>query len=277
MLCNGPYPVRNLAQNLHDLKAQLAANTRGKQGMTKLVSTLGLGTILSLAEELLRHTTAKISQTLMKFPDRQTRIDMDQGRWITVRFVKRKGGKFLLDFSDTCTADRGNFNAPPAVVKSACLFVLRCLLDSDVPLNAGLGRALEIVLPPNSIVNPPPEAAVVAGNVETSQSLCDLLFEVFGACAHAQGTMSNFSMGNADYQYYETIGGGSGAGDSFAGCDATQVHMTNSRITDPEILEQLYPLTVINNGIRRGSGGTGKLRGGDGIYRRLEFFAGYGS
>ena len=271
VLSKGPYPVRNLAQNMHDLKAQLAANTRGKQGMQKLVSLLGLGTALSLAEELLCYTTAKIHQTLMKFPDRQARIDMDQGRWITVRFAKRGKGKFLLDFSSTCVADTGNFNAPPAVVKSACLFVLRCLLDSDVPLNDGLGRALEIVLPPNSIVNPPPDAAVVAGNVETSQSICDLLFEIFAACAHAQGTMSNFSMGNADYQYYETIGGGSGAGASFAGCDATQVHMTNSRITDPEILELLYPLTVVNNGIRRGSGGIGKLRGGDGIYRRLEF------
>ena len=142
-----------------------------------------------------------------------------------------------------------------------------------MPLNDGLGRLLKIVLPPNSLVNPPDNAAVVAGNVETSQAICDVLFEAFDVCAHAQGTMNNFSFGDSQYQYYETIAGGSGAGADHHGVDAAQVHMTNSRITDPEILELICPVLVRNNVIRRGSGGIGKYRGGDGIYRRIEFLA----
>ena len=265
------YPVRNLAQNLHDLRAQLAANTRGRQGLEKLVAESNLSAILSLAEELLHYTTAKVREVLAKLPARQATVQMDRRRWLTVAFSQPAVQQFRLDFSDSCPADAGNFNTPPAVVKSACLYVLRCLLGSDVPLNDGLGRELELILPAQSIVNPPPDAAVVAGNVETSQSLCDLLFEVFGFAAHAQGTMNNFSVGDAHFQYYETIGGGGGASRDQHGRDATQVHMTNSCITDPEIIELLYPLLVRSNAVRRGSGGDGKYRGGDGIRRCFEF------
>lgn len=271
LLQQPPYPVRNLTQNLHDLRAQLAANTRGRRGLEKLVVNASLPTVLLQAEELLSYTTAKVRAVLAKLPAQQAKVQMDKQRWLAVTFSKPAPQQFRLDFSGSCPADAGNFNTPPAVVKSACLYVLRCLLASDVPLNDGLGRELKLILPPDSIVNPPPEAAVVAGNVETSQALCDLLFEVFGFCAHAQGTMNNFSMGNASFQYYETIGGGSGASCTQPGRDATQVHMTNSSITDPEIIELLYPLLVRSNAVRRGSGGQGKFRGGDGIVRCVEF------
>ena len=271
LLKSGKYPVRNLTQNLHDLRAQLAANTRGLQGVLKLIAASSLADVLSQAEKLLRHTTSKVRHVLAKLPPRQATTKMDNQRWLTVAFSQPTPRQFRLDFSGTCPADAGNFNTPPAVVKSACLYVLRCLLASDVPLNDGLGRELELILPPQSIVNPPTDAAVVAGNVETSQSLCDLLFEVFGFCAHAQGTMNNFSMGNASFQYYETIGGGGGASRNQHGRDATQVHMTNSSITDPEIIELLYPLIVHSNTVRRGSGGQGMYRGGDGIVRCFEF------
>ena len=271
LLQSGAYPVRNLAQNLHDLRAQLAANTRGRRGMEKLVASSSLPAVLSLAEELLSYTTVKVREVLAKLPARQATVQMDKQRWLTVAFSKPAGRKFQLDFSGSCPADTGNFNTPPAVVKSACLYVLRCLLGSNVPLNDGLGCELELILPAHSIVNPPPDAAVVAGNVETSQSLCDLLFEVFGFSAHAQGTMNNFSVGDTHFQYYETIGGGGGASRDQHGRDATQVHMTNSCITDPEIIELLYPLLVRSNAVRRGSGGDGKYRGGDGIRRCFEF------
>lgn len=271
LLLDSPHPVRNLKQNLHDLRAQLAANTRGQQGMTKLIATSGLAQVLSLSEELLDHTKLKIRGVLAKLPARQATVQLDCQRWLTVKFSKPAPQLFRLDFSGSCPADAGNFNTPPAVVKSACLYVLRCLLASDVPLNDGLGRELELVLPPQSIVNPPPDAAVVAGNVETSQALCDLLFEVFGVCAHAQGTMNNFSAGDGSFQYYETIGGGGGASATDNGRDATQVHMTNSHITDPEVIELLYPLIVRSNAVRRGSGGRGQRRGGDGIQRGFEF------
>ncbi len=271
LLQQPPYPVRNLNQNLHDLRAQLAANTRGQQGLVKLAVELGLSQSLSLAEKLLHYTATKVQQLLSTLPAQRATVTMDRQRWLTVAFSKLAAQRFRLDFSGSCPADAGNFNTPPAVVKSACLYILRCLLADDVPLNDGLGRALEYILPPRSIVNPPPDAAVVAGNVETSQALCDLLCEVFGVCAHAQGTMNNFSMGNADFQYYETIGGGGGANREQHGRDASQVHMTNSCITDPEVIELLYPLRVLSNTIRHGSGGQGQRRGGDGIVRCFEF------
>ena len=216
------------------------------------------------------YTAEKIRKMLQQLPDRQVCYPMDNDRHLKMQFRKKS---LLIDFTGSCPADHGNFNAPPAIVKSACLFVLRCMLDSDVPLNDGLGRLLNIVLPANSLVNPPDNAAVVAGNVETSQAICDVLFEAFAVCAHAQGTMNNFSFGDSRYQYYETIAGGSGAGATHHGVDAAQVHMTNSRITDPEILELICPVLVRNNVIRRGSGGIGRQRGGDGLYRRIEFLS----
>ena len=271
LLQQPPYPVRNLNQNLHDLRAQLAANTRGQQGLAKLAAATDLPYMLVLAEKLLCYTATKVRQLLTKLPAQQATVQVDRQLWLTVAFSQPAAQHFRLDFSGSCLADAGNFNTPPAVVKSACLYVLRCLLADDVPLNDGLGRELELILPPHTIVNPPPDAAVVAGNVETSQTLCDLLFEVFGFCAHAQGTMNNFSMGNAEFQYYETIGGGGGASRDLHGRDASQVHMTNSSITDPEIIELLYPVRVHSNAVRRGSGGKGQQRGGDGIIRCFEF------
>ena len=268
LLQTDQYPVRNLKQNLNDLHAQLAANERGKQGLNKLIAELGLSTVNKLAENLLTYTTEKIRKVLQQLPDRQVYYPMDNDRYLKVEFRKNS---LLIDFTGCCPADHGNFNAPPAIVKSACLFVLRCMLNSDVPLNDGLGRLLKIVIPAGSLVNPPVDAAVVAGNVETSQAICDVLFEAFGVCAHAQGTMNNFSFGDKSHQYYETIAGGSGAGATHHGVDAAQVHMTNSRITDPEILELICPVLVKNNVVRHGSGGIGKYHGGDGIYRRIEF------
>ena len=273
ILCNGRYPVRNIEHNMHDLKAQLAANKRGAEGMINLFAKLGIDETWQLAEELLSHTEGKVREMLAKFTPRKATVELDAGRKITVAFHPQanKQTDYVLDFTGTSAAEQCNFNTPPAVVKSACLYVIRCLLDWEVPLNDGLGRALCLVLPPASLVHPPADAAVVAGNVETSQSICDLLFALFATCAHGQGTMNNFSCGNDKYQYYETIAGGAGASKDFAGRSASQIHMTNSHITDVEILEQLYPLKLLHYAVRRGSGGKGKYYGGDGVYRRIEF------
>src|SRR5690606_17473335 len=165
----------------------------------------------------------------------------------------------------------GNFNAPAAVTRAAVLYVFRCLVDRDIPLNGGCLKPLEIIIPADSMLSPRPPAAVAAGNVETSQYVVDALFGALGVMAAAQGTMNNLTFGNAGWQYYETLCGGAGAGPGFDGADAVHTHMTNSRLTDPEVLEWRFPVRVESFAIRRGSGGRGRWRGGDGVVRRLRF------
>jgi len=176
-----------------------------------------------------------------------------------------------LDFSGTSPQRPGNFNAPLAVTRAAVLYVIRCLLDSDIPLNEGCFAPLDLVVPEGCLLNPRPPAAVVAGNVEVSQALCNLLFAAFGAQAAGQGTMNNFSFGNGRCQYYETVAGGGGAGEGFAGSVGLQSHMTNSRLTDPEVLESRYPVRLESFAVRSGSGGQGRWPGGDGLERTIRF------
>jgi len=185
--------------------------------------------------------------------------------------VNHTGRSAVIDFSGTSAQGNDNFNAPLAVTHAAVLYVFRSLVDDDIPLNAGCLRPLQVIVPEGSLLNPRPPAAVVAGNVETSQCVTDALYGALGVMAAAQGTMNNFTFGNARHQYYETIAGGSGAGDGFDGTDCVQTHMTNSRLTDPEVLEWRYPVRVDSYAIRGGSGGRGRWRGGNGGVRRIRF------
>jgi len=180
-------------------------------------------------------------------------------------------GTARIDFTGTSPQGAHNFNAPRAVCMAAVLYVFRTLIDAPIPLNEGCLEPLTVVIPPGSLLDPAPPAAVAAGNVETSQCIVDALYGALGVLAASQGTMNNLTFGDAGLQYYETICGGAGAGPGFAGCDAVQTHMTNSRLTDPEVLEAEYPVRVREFAVRRGSGGTGRWRGGDGVIRRLEF------
>jgi 5-oxoprolinase (ATP-hydrolysing) len=198
---------------------------------------------------------------------------MDDGRLLAVRLeVDRARRRLLIDFTGTGAEDReGNFNAPPAVTRAAVLYVFRCLVGADIPLNEGCLAPIEIRIPPGTFLSPSPGRAVVAGNTEVSQAVCNALFGAIGALACSQATMNNFLFGDDVYQYYETICGGSGAGPGFDGCDAVQTHMTNTRMTDPEVLELRYPVRLETFAIRRGSGGGGRFRGGDGALRRIRF------
>jgi len=185
--------------------------------------------------------------------------------------VDRNARRAVIDFSGSSPRHPGNYNAPAAVTRAAVLYVFRCLVDTDIPLNGGCLKPLEIVIPEDCLLNPRPPAAVAAGNVETSQYVVDALFGALGVMAAAQGTMNNLTFGNAGWQYYETLCGGAGAGPGFDGADAVHTHMTNSRLTDPEVLEWRFPVRVESFAIRRGSGGRGRWRGGDGVVRRLRF------
>jgi 5-oxoprolinase (ATP-hydrolysing) len=202
------------------------------------------------------------------------RYEMDNGGVIAVRIdIDKTSRNARVDFTGTSAPDRHNFNAPRAVCLAAVLYVFRTLIDRPIPLNEGCLEPLEVIIPPGSLLDPAPPAAVAAGNVETSQCIVDALYGALGILAASQGTMNNLTFGDARFQYYETIAGGAGAGPDFEGCDAVQTHMTNSRLTDPEILEAKFPVLVREFSIRRGSGGRGRYRGGDGTVRKLEFRA----
>jgi len=200
------------------------------------------------------------------------RYELDDGSAVVVRIdIDPEQQRARVDFTGTSTQGAHNFNAPRAVCTAAVLYVFRTLIDEPIPLNEGCLAPLEIVIPPGSMLDPRPPAAVAAGNVETSQCIVDALYGALGVLAASQGTMNNLTFGDARLQYYETIAGGAGAGPDFDGCDAVQTHMTNSRLTDPEILEAQFPVLVVEFAIRRGSGGAGRHHGGDGIVRRLRF------
>jgi 5-oxoprolinase (ATP-hydrolysing) len=200
------------------------------------------------------------------------RHELDNGQAIVVRVVvDAQAGAVSVDFTGTSPQQANNFNAPRAVTIAAVLYVFRTLIDEAIPLNAGCLRPLTIVVPPGSMLDPRPPAAVVAGNVETSQCIVDALYGALGLQAASQGTMNNFTFGNERYQYYETIAGGAGAGPDFDGASGVQTHMTNSRLTDPEVLETRFPVLLREFSIRRGTGGAGRHRGGDGLLRRIEF------
>jgi 5-oxoprolinase (ATP-hydrolysing) len=266
----GPWPVRNPEQLLADLRAQLAANQLGVERLQALIGAEGLPRIQAAMAQVQQQAAEAVRRVLDRLADGSAEVELDGGERIAVAVqVDRAARRARIDFSGTAAQGSGNLNAPLAITKAVVLYVFRCLVEEPIPLNAGCFEPLELVVPRGCLLHPEAPAAVVAGNVETSQAVANALFEALGVMAAAQGTMNNLSFGNGDCQYYETICGGTGAGRGFAGADAVQSHMTNSRLTDPELLEERLPVRLERFAIRRGSGGGGRWRGGDGVIREL--------
>jgi 5-oxoprolinase (ATP-hydrolysing) len=272
LLTAGQWPARNPEQNLADLRAQIAATEKGVQELRKMVDHFGLDVVWAYMGHVQDNAEEQVRRVLDVLKDGSFAYEMDDGAVIRVAIsIDNRGRTATIDFTGTSAQRDSNFNAPAAVCKAAVLYVFRTLVDDDIPLNAGCLKPLRIVNPQGSMLNPRYPAAVVAGNVETSQCVTDALYGALGTMAAAQGTMNNFTFGNDRLQYYETICGGSGAGPDFDGTDAVHTHMTNSRLTDPEVLEWRFPVLVRQFAIRRGSGGRGRHRGGDGVVRRIQF------
>ncbi len=272
LLSSGKYPARNPTQNVADLKAQIAANEKGAQELRRMVEHFGLAVVMAYMQHVQDNAEESVRRVLDVLKDGAFTYEMDEGCRIQVRIAIDKARRgAVIDFTGTSEQQPNNFNAPSAVCRAAVLYVFRTLVDDDIPMNEGCLKPLELVIPEGSMLNPRYPAAVVAGNVETSQCITDCLYGALGVLAGAQGTMNNFTFGNETYQYYETLAGGSGAGPDFDGADAVHTHMTNSRLTDPEVLEWRFPVLLESFEIRRGSGGAGRHRGGDGIVRRIRF------
>jgi len=272
LLGSGRYPSRNPEQNLSDLGAQMAANERGVRELHKMVAHFNLPTVQAYMGHVQDNAEECVRRVIDVLSDGHFRYSLDDGSAVEVTISIDKAARSArLDFTGTSGVHPGNFNAPSAICKAAVLYVFRTLVCDDIPLNAGCLKPLEIVLPEGCMLRPVYPAAVVAGNVETSQFVTDCLYGALGVQAAAQGTMNNFTFGNECYQYYETICGGSGAGPDFDGTDAIHTHLTNTRITDPEVMEWRFPVLVERFAIRRGSGGSGRHRGGDGVVRAIRF------
>ena len=271
-LNSSPYPARNFAQNIADLQAQIAANEKGIQEIRKMVEHFGLETVQAYMGHVQNNAEESVRRVINVLKDGEFTYQMDAGGTIQVKVTLDKTTRSAkIDFTGTSPQQNSNFNAPAAVCKAAVLYVFRTLVDDNIPLNAGCLKPLEIIIPEGCMLNPQYPAAVVAGNVETSQAIVDALYGALGVMAASQGTMNNFTFGNDRYQYYETICGGSGAGQTFNGTDAVQTHMTNSRLTDPEVLEWRFPVILEQFAIRENSGGKGQYRGGNGVIRCLRF------
>ncbi|TCT39067.1 hydantoinase B/oxoprolinase family protein [Martelella mediterranea] len=272
LLTGAKYPVRNVTENVADLKAQIAANNRGIEQMRKAIDDFGLAVVQAYmthvqdnAEESVRHALTKLEDCSFEYP-------MDQGSAIKVKIsVNHEERTAIVDFTGTSAQQNSNFNAPEPVTRAAVLYVFRMIVDGSIPMNAGCLRPIKIIVPGQSMLAPSYPAAVVAGNVEVSQAVTNCLFGALEALSSAQGTMNNLTFGNDTYQYYETICSGAPAGPGFNGADAVHTHMTNSRLTDPEVLEMRYPVVLEDFHIRKGSGGKGKWHAGDGTSRTLRF------
>jgi 5-oxoprolinase (ATP-hydrolysing) len=272
VLLSGAYPVRNLEQNIADLQAQIAANERGVQELQRMVKQYSLETVQAYMGHVQDNAEASVRHVIEALKDGSFTAKLDDGSQIQVTITRERDRRTAkIDFTGTSPQLNSNFNAPSAVCKAAVLYVFRTLVNDDIPLNAGCLKPLEIIIPEGCMLNPRYPAAVVAGNVETSQAITDALYGALGVMAASQGTMNNFTFGNGRYQYYETICGGSGAGADFDGTDAVHTHMTNSRLTDPEVLEWRFPILLESFCIRPNSGGKGHHRGGNGVIRRLRF------
>jgi 5-oxoprolinase (ATP-hydrolysing) len=272
LLAGARYPARNPDQNIADLRAQVAANEKGVQELRRMVAHFGLDVVRAYMGHVQDNAEECVRRVIGVLRDGEFAYEMDNGAVIRVKITigaDRRSAK--VDFTGTSAQLESNFNAPSAVVHAAVLYVFRTLVDDDIPLNAGCLKPLQVVIPEGSMLNPRPPAATVAGNVETSQCLTDALYGALGVMAASYGTMNNFTFGNERYQYYETVSGGTGAGDGFDGTDTVQAHMTNSRLTDPEVLEWRYPVRIDGHEIRVGSGGAGRWRGGNGARRRVRF------
>jgi 5-oxoprolinase (ATP-hydrolysing) len=272
LLASGEYPSRNPQQNLADLKAQIAANEKGVQELRKMVAQFGLDVVQAYMRHVQDNAEESVRRVITRLKDGSFTLPLDNGAQISVAIrVDAKQRSAEIDFTGTSAQQGNNFNAPTAVCMAAVLYVFRTLVDDDIPLNAGCLKPLKVLIPPGSMLNPDPPASVVAGNVETSSCITNALYGALGVMAASQCTMNNFTFGNAKYQYYETISGGSGAGEGFAGTSVVQTHMTNSRLTDPEVLEFRFPVRLLGYEIRQDSGGMGRWRGGNGGVRRVQF------
>ncbi|MBZ0138418.1 MAG: hydantoinase B/oxoprolinase family protein, partial [Pseudorhodoplanes sp.] len=271
-LTGAKYPARNPVQNINDLKAQIAANEKGVQELRKMVAHFSQPVVDAYMQHVQNNAAESVRRVIDRLHDSEFSYEMDQGTVIKVKItVDKKKREATVDFTGTSPQQPTNFNAPEPVTRAAVLYVFRVMVDDDIPMNAGCLRPINIVIPKKSMLSPEYPAAVVAGNVETSQAVTNCLFGALGALACAQGTMNNLNFGNETYQYYETICSGSPAGPGFDGTDAVHTHMTNTRLTDPEILEFRYPVLLEDFHIRKGSGGRGRWKAGDGILRVIRF------
>jgi 5-oxoprolinase (ATP-hydrolysing) len=272
LLGSGRFPARNPDQNLADLRAQIAACENGREELLEMVRHFGLPSVHAYMAHVQDNAEESVRRAITALEDGEFSYAMDNGARIAVKVTVDVAARSArVDFTGSSPELADNFNAPSAVVQAAVLYVFRTLVNADIPLNAGCLKPITLVIPEGSMLAPRPPAATVAGNVETSQCITDAIYGALGNMAAAQGTMNNFTFGNERYQYYETIAGGSGAGDGFDGTAAVQTHMTNSRLTDPEVLEFRFPVLVEEHSIRLGSGGAGRFRGGDGALRRVRF------
>ncbi len=271
-LTGAKYPARNPIQNVNDIKAQMAANEKGVQELRKMVEHFTMPVVQAYMQHVQDNAAESVRRVIDRLHDSEFSYEMDQGTVIKVKItVDKQKREATVDFTGTSPQQPTNFNAPEPVTRAAVLYVFRVMVDDDIPMNAGCLRPINIVVPPHSMLTPEYPAAVVAGNVEVSQAVTNCLFGALGALACAQGTMNNLNFGNAKYQYYETICSGSPAGPGFAGTDAVHTHMTNTRLTDPEVLEFRYPVVLEDFHIRKGSGGRGQWNAGDGIRRTIRF------
>ena len=273
LLLGARYPARSPEVNIADIKAQVAANEKGVQELKRVVAQFGWDTVAAYMRHVMDNAEESVRRVIDRIGDGAFDYTMDDGAPLKVRVqVDRAARRAIVDFTGTGPQrDHNNFNAPPAVARAAVLYVFRCLVGDEIPLNDGCLKPIEIVIPPGTFLSPYPGAAVVAGNTEVSQAVCNALFGALGSIACSQATMNNFLFGDETRQYYETICGGTGAGPGFNGTSAVQTHMTNTRMTDPEVLELRYPVRLERFAIRRGSGGAGKWHGGDGSVRRIRF------
>ena len=282
LLESGEYPSRNPQQNMADLRAQIAANEKGQQELRRMVAEFGLDVVQAYMRHVQDNAEESVRRVITRLKDGQFTLPLDNGAQISVAVkVDAQSRSATIDFTGTSPQQTNNFNAPTAVCMAAVLYVFRTLVDDDIPLNAGCLKPLNVIIPPGSMLNPNPPASVVAGNVETSTCITNALYGALGLMAAGQCTMNNFTFGSTRYQYYETISGGSGAGGvwdakgqlvgGFDGTSVVQCHMTNSRLTDPEVLEFRFPVRLEGYEIRKGSGGAGQYKGGDGGIRRVRF------
>ena len=272
LLASGPHPARNPDRNISDLRAQLAACVRGAESLVQTASDYGAQVVAAYMDHVLANAEESVRRLLDRLDDGEFIYEMDNGARVAVKIgIDRKARAATFDFTGTSAQLPDNFNAPYSIVRAASLYVVRTLIDDAIPMNDGCLRPINLVVPDGSMLNPHHPAAVVAGNVETSQVVTDTLLAATGRLAPSQGTMNNFTFGNERHQYYETIAGGSGAGPDHDGTSAVQTHMTNSRLTDPEILESRLPVRLDEFSIRQGSGGEGAHQGGDGVVRKVTF------
>jgi 5-oxoprolinase (ATP-hydrolysing) len=272
LLAGAEYPSRNPGTNLADLRAQVAANEKGVEELYRMVSQHGLDVVRAYMGHVQENAAESVRNAIARLSDGEYTYELDNQAKISVKVtVDQRARTATIDFTGTSPQLEDNFNAPSSVAMAAVLYVFRTLVDKDIPLNAGCLQPLNVIIPAGTMLSPSYPAAVAAGNVETSQAVTGALYAALNVMAEGSGTMNNVTFGNDRYQYYETVASGSGAGEGFDGADVVQTKMTNSRLTDPEVLEWRYPVRLESYAIRRGSGGAGRWRGGDGGTRRIRF------